>query len=182
MDDPTVEPADEPRPDAGGVAALGFDAWYAAQYPAVVRLAWVLTGRRDVAEELAQDAFVAAHRRWAQLSAYDDPAAWVRRVALNRAVSALRRRAVEAKGLGRLAGRGRASSEPPALPDAEVWAAVRALPRRQAEVIALAVVEDLPVEEVAAVLGCGPETVRTHLRRARLALATALGAVEGQGR
>ena len=42
------------------------------------------------------------------------------------------------------------------------------------EVVALIVIEDLSVEEAATVLGCGVETVRTHYRRARLALVDAL--------
>ena len=43
-----------------------FDDFYRTEYAAAVRLAWTLTGRQDVAEEIAQDAFLAAHRRWTQ--------------------------------------------------------------------------------------------------------------------
>jgi RNA polymerase sigma-70 factor (ECF subfamily) len=62
--------------------------------------------------------------------------------------------------------------------DAHVWEAVRALPRRQAQVVALVYLEDLSVAETAAVLGCGEGTVKTHLRRARSSLAQRLGTSE----
>lgn len=47
---------------------------------AVVALAYVLSGSRTAAGELAQNAFLAAHRSWDRIGCYDDPAAWVRRV------------------------------------------------------------------------------------------------------
>ena len=56
----------------------------------------------------------------------------------------------------------------------EVWRAVRALPKRQAQAIALLYWEDLSVKEIAAVLECGEETVKTHLKRGRQALAAVL--------
>ncbi len=56
--------------------------------------------------------------------------------------------------------------------------AVRRLPRRQREVIALTLLEDRSIAETAAILGCGEETVRTHLRRGRQALAVTLGLPE----
>ena len=61
-----------------------------------------LVGRRDVAEELVQDAFVTLHGRWDRVSRYESPEGWLRRVVINRSMSALRRRAVEVRLLGRL--------------------------------------------------------------------------------
>jgi RNA polymerase sigma factor (sigma-70 family) len=156
-----------------------FDAMYRAEYGRLVRTLLVLTGRRDVAEEIAQDAFLAAHRKWKTVGAYKRPDAWVRRVALNAAVSVARRRTTEARLLLRL---GRERPPEPAWtgPTAEVWAAIRSLPARQAQVAALVLVEDRSIEDTAAVLACGEETVRTHLRRARIALAEKL-ATEKEG-
>jgi RNA polymerase sigma-70 factor (ECF subfamily) len=147
-----------------------FDCFYRSEYAAVVRLAYTLTGRRDLAEELAQDAFLAAHRNWTKVSGYDDPPAWVRRVVANRSTSSGRRHLTGLRLLARL------SHERPAEPELsepthELWAMVRALPKRQAQVLALTFLEDRSVADVAAVLGCGEETVRTHLRRGRQALA-----------
>ena len=150
-----------------------FEAFYRSQYGAVVRLAYTLTGRRDLAEELAQDGFLAAHRNWAKVGGYEDPAAWVRRVVTNRCVSSGRRHLTALRLAAAL------SRERPPDPDltdesAELWGMVRNLPKRQAQVVTLAFLEDLDVASIASLLGCGEETVRTHLRRGRRALAERL--------
>jgi RNA polymerase sigma factor (sigma-70 family) len=155
------------------VRIVSFPAFYEAEYRAMVRLAVALVGRWDVAEELVQDAFVTLHGRWDQVSRYESPEGWLRRVVMNRSVSVLRRRAVEVRLLGRLSRlRERHAESPPV--DGEIWRAVAGLPKRQAQVIALMFVDDLTVSEIAAVLECEENTVRTHLRRARQSLATQL--------
>ena len=135
----------------------------------------VLCGRRSVAEELAQDAFVAAFRHWDRVSGYDDPAAWVRRVAVNLATSWLRRRTRELRALTRLASRREDEPGGRADNDDEFWRAVRALPRRQAQCVALRYLDDQSTDEIAAVLGIAVTTVRVHLHAARVALAVSLG-------
>ena len=62
--------------------------------------------------------------------------------------------------------------------DADVWQAVSELPKRQAQVIALVFLEDRSVAEVASILECGENTVRTHLGRGRRALARLLAVEE----
>jgi RNA polymerase sigma-70 factor (ECF subfamily) len=57
---------------------------------------------------------------------------------------------------------------------ADVWEAVRRLPKRQAQVVALYYLEDRSLDDVAAALAMSVETVRTHLRRARQRLARRL--------
>lgn len=148
---------------------------YAREFVPVVRLLAAMTGRVDVAEELAQDVFVTTHNRWDEIRDYDRPEAWIRKIAVNRATSWLRRRSVEARLMMRLGGRPTPSAAVPESADA-TWRVVRALPRRQAQVIALVYLEDRDVADVAAILGCSVDTVRTHLRRGRLALSTRLGA------
>ena len=154
--------------------AVTFEELYRRDFTAVVGLVYALSGSRHAAEELAQDAFLAAHRAWDRVGAYDEPGAWVRRVAVNRAVSSLRRRSVEARTLVRLAGQ---RPLPDPLPeDAEVfWRAVRRLPKRQAQALALHYLEDRPVKDIATVLECAEATVKVHLHRGRQALAAALG-------
>jgi len=125
--------------------------------------------------DLAQEAFLAAHRSWDRVSGYDEPGAWVRRVVTNLSVSMIRRRAVEAKALARTA----VGAVPP-LPalsteDVAFWAAVRKLPRRQAQVIALHYLEDRSVVEVARILDIAEGTVKKHLHDGRLALVRRLG-------
>lgn len=167
---PTVA---EPVVDAALVES--FDAFYGRELPAVVAVVYALTGNRWVAEDLANDAFVATYRRWAKVSAYDRPGAFVRRVAINLAASWRRRLAAEAKALARLA-----TARPTVVgqldpPATEFWAQVRRLPRRQAQAVALHYVEDLAVDQIAEILGVAPATVRVHLHRARVELAAHLG-------
>jgi DNA-directed RNA polymerase specialized sigma24 family protein len=50
---------------------------YRRGYARLVGLAHGLSGSRTAAEELVQEAFLAAHRRRSDISRYDDPAAWV---------------------------------------------------------------------------------------------------------
>jgi RNA polymerase sigma factor (sigma-70 family) len=154
------------------LAEADFDAFYAATYREVLVLATALMGDRDRGADVAQDAFVAARRRWATVSGYDRPDLWVRRVAVNRAISWRRKAANELRALARLPRR--PESPDFALPDDQLWREVAKLPRRQAQVIALVYVDDLTVEQAAAVLGVAVSTAKTHLHRGRAALAAAL--------
>ena len=151
----------------------GFDALYRRDFHALLALAYGLSGSRAAAEELVQEAFLAAYRRWDDLRTYDDPGAWLRRVVVNRSVSGIRRRMAEGRALVRL-GHRRTLPDTLAPPDEELWRAVRALPARQAQVVALHYLDDRPVAEVATILGCAEGTVKSHLSRARAALAAAL--------
>jgi RNA polymerase sigma-70 factor (ECF subfamily) len=120
-----------------------------------------------------------AYRRWREVTELERPDLWVRRTCANLAVSQFRRRMVELRVTARLAGR----RQPPVeLSEAgeEFWAAVRALPHRQAQAAALRYVYDMPLAEIAATLGTSEGTVKQHLSRARQALAAALGANSGE--
>lgn len=154
--------------------AEDFEMFFRSEYRAVLGLAISLSRNRSVAEEIVQDAFLIIFRDWARVSMMHNPSAWVRRVVVNRSISILRRRATEAKVLPRM----RSASghhEDPSVEDAmDVWRQVRRLPRRQAQVIALTYVLDLPRAQVAQVLECSEETVKTHLERARRTLARRL--------
>jgi RNA polymerase sigma-70 factor (ECF subfamily) len=155
------------------VRAASFEALYQAEYHSVVGLAYVLFGDQGMAEDLAQDAFVETHRRWSSVRHYDNPGAWVRRVLVNKSRSRHRRVVSEAKALTVLAGHRADVIELPERQEA-VWRAVRSLPQRQAQVVALRYWDGLTIGEVADVLGCGSETVKTHLKRARATLAAEL--------
>ena len=152
-----------------------FDEWYHHEYRRVVALVYTLSGSRTAAEELAQDAFLEAHRRWGTISSYADPGGWVRKVAMNKARSSLRRRAAEIRAYTKHVGRDRRLPDELPEPSHDFWAAVRALPQKQAQVIALHYLEDRPVDDIATVLEIAPGTVKTHLHRGRQNLAAALG-------
>ncbi|GMQ93279.1 MAG: SigE family RNA polymerase sigma factor [Acidimicrobiia bacterium] len=143
-----------------------FEEFYRHYYPRAVAVARVLAGART-AEDIAQDAFVAAYRRWDDI---DQPEHWIMRVVANRSRSVLRRRYTEARAIGKLAS---TLEEVPELSDSteEFWSAVRGLPRRQAQTVALVYVDQLSTGEVAEILGCEESTVRVHLHRARQKLA-----------
>ncbi len=156
-----------------------FEDFYVREYLGVVGLAYALSGSRSGSEDLAQEAFMAAHRDWDRIGLYDKPGAWVRRVVANLSVSAFRRRAVEAKALARIAF-GREEPLPDlAEGDPEFWAAIRSLPRRQAQVLALHYLEDRSIVEVAEILDVTPGTVKRHLHDGRQALARRLRSEEG---
>jgi RNA polymerase sigma-70 factor, ECF subfamily len=151
-----------------------FEDFYLREYVPVVGLAYALSGSRWAAEDLAQEAFLAAHRDWDRISTYDRPGAWVRRVVANLSVSVFRRRVAEATALVRVAF-GQAGAVPDlAAGDPEFWAAIRALPRRQAQAVALFYVEDRSIAEVAEILGVTHGTVKRHLHDGRVALARRL--------
>ena len=172
---PRVIAPTPPRP----APADAFDAFYRTNYASVVRLAYSLCGSMQIAEELAQEAFVTAHQRWERLDGFDRPDLWVRRVVINRSISYRRREATERRVLEQLHDReplGTTVDLP--VGDAELWAALRDLSPRQAEALALFYVEDQPISEVAKILGLGEETVKTHLKRGRAALAERLTARE----
>ncbi len=164
---PDVQPGDGTRP------TLRFDSFYRVQYPSVVRLAYSLCGSMQIAEELAQEAFVSAHTRWRRVVDFDRPDLWVRRVVINRSISFRRREAIERQAVARVRPE-RVDAPEPVVDDEIVWRAMRELSPRQAEVLALFYVEDQPLSGVAEILGLGPETVKTHLKRGRAALAAKL--------
>jgi RNA polymerase sigma-70 factor (ECF subfamily) len=175
-----------PRPARGSTRASGdgeseavrlpgrFEYFYLQEYPRVVALVYALSGSRMGAEDIAQEAFLRAYRDWDRIGSYEHQAAWVRRVAANLATSGLRRRLVEVHALTRLAGRREPAVDPMPAENAEFWAAVRALPRRQAQAVALYYFEDLSIQQTATVLGCTEGTVKAHLAKARRALARRL--------
>jgi len=156
-----------------------FDAFYEREYPLMVALAFALTGDRLAAEDLAQDVFIDAHRRWDEIGLYDKPGAWLRRAVINRSRSIVRRARIEIRVLRRI---GRIGEVAPDMPDdaRQFWATVRSLSPRQAQCVVLHYLEDLPVAEIAGLLGCTEATVRVHLHRGRVALAQRLRLDEEQ--
>lgn len=147
-----------------------FAALFRAEYGPVLRVASLLLADRHRAEEVAQEAFMRLYARWAKVSRYDKPGAWVRRVAIN---LALNRRA--ARSESSLEGVAHPAVADPDLPDEQLRAAILRLPRAQRAAVVLHYLEDRPVAEVAEILGCRDATAKVHLHRARARLAELLG-------
>lgn len=143
-----------------------FDAFYRKEYSAVVAISYAMSSSRAVAEDLAQEAFLRAHRDWAVVGAMESPGGWVRRVALNLSKSRLRRLRAETVAVFRLNASDTIS--PTRDPDTDsFWAEVRRLPSRQAQAIALRYVEELSLAEIASVLEIAEGTVKALLHQGR---------------
>ena len=164
-----------------GDASRSFEDVYREERRSVVMLAYALSGNAWVAEELAQEAFLAAHRNWDRISSFDDPGAWVRRVVANMSASAFRRRLAEARALSRAGARLPAAAMEVSEESVAFWDAVRALPRRRRQVVALHYLEDRPVAEIARILGISPGTVKKSLHDGRRELARVLALDESEG-
>lgn len=157
-----------------GVHSLegSFDAFFRSEYRQVLGLAYVLAGSWSAAEELTMDAFEKTLRHWPSVTALDSPGAWVRKVVANSAVSRFRRLGAERRANARLQA-GETTDVDSEV--SEVWDAVRRLPVRQAQAIALFYVGGYTRMEIAHLLGVSDESIKTHLDRARKRLERELG-------
>jgi RNA polymerase sigma-70 factor (ECF subfamily) len=149
-----------------------FPAFYRREFPKMVALAAAVSGNRAIAEDLAQEAMLRAHRHWNRVSTYERPGAWVRRATINLSLSATKRATAELRRMLRF-------PEPSVLPeprppDEGVWRAVGALRGNQRAAIALHYLEDRSIGEIAAILQISEATARVHLHRGRRALAATL--------
>ena len=155
----------------GDTVAFGsrpdFDDFYRAELPHLVTLARALCGAA-VADDVAQEAMLAAYRRWRHVGDLEHPEAWARRTCANLAVSQHRRKLVELRALTRLSNRPQEPALKPA--DDAFWAAVRRLPRRQAQAAALRYLYELDVGDIARTLEITEGSVKQHLSRARARL------------
>lgn len=151
-----------------------FETFVRDTYPGLVGVATALTGNGHDAQDMVQDTMLKAFTGWKRVQHLDHPAGWAHRVLVNRCVGWWRRRRTEANYIARLR-REHAVSAGPSPESVAFWQAVRQLPARHQQVVALYYAADLSADEVAGVLSIPPGTVRSDLTRARAALATLLG-------
>ena len=144
-----------------------FAAFFASSWDPCLRAVAASTGNMTQAEDQTAEAFARACASWPKVARHPAPRAWIVRTALNAGASWWRRRSRETA----LAGYDMAAADGQGTGlDAAVLAALRRLPARQREVIALRVFLDLDIDTTARVLGLAPGTVRAHLSRALQAL------------
>lgn len=153
-----------------------FDDLYRRELVPVATLATALVGDREAGADIAHEALLRAYRHWPTVSTLDRPGAWVRRIAINLATDARRKRSRETAALARL--HTRHEADPAAPTDGDFWSAVRALPDRQRAAIALRYIDDLTVDEIAEIMDISSGTVKATLFKARRTLSLALGAPE----
>ena len=168
-----------PAPIRAADARTAVTALYQVHAVGLIRLAVVMTGDRQAAEDVVQEAFCGLFRRWAHLADKDKALSYVRSSALNGCRSELRRRIRNERRASRdTAPADAESAEYAALvgeEHREVLAALRRLPRRQREALVLRFYLDLSEPEIAAAMGISPGTVKSTTSRALAALGRLLG-------
>ncbi|GIF68283.1 RNA polymerase subunit sigma-24 [Asanoa ishikariensis] len=152
---------------------MTFEEYVGTRGPALVRLARLLTGDRDRADDLVQEVLGQAFVRWRSISRMERPEVYLRRMLVNANASWWRRsanheRPTPHEAIADAADRrgpvhdvGTAVAEWDAL-----WRLLLELPRQQRAVLALRYYEDLDDATIATILGCSASTVRTHALRA----------------
>jgi RNA polymerase sigma factor (sigma-70 family) len=145
-----------------------FEDVYRVDYPRMVRAARLITGSTATAEEIVQDAFIALYPRFDRLA---NPSGYLYRSVVNGSLAQQRHERVVER-LRHLT----AASEAMAPTDLdETWLELRKLPPRRRAAVVLRYYADLPVAEVAAVLGCQPGAVKSMLHRALAQLKGVIG-------
>jgi RNA polymerase sigma-70 factor (ECF subfamily) len=158
------------------MTTITFEDFFKQHYDAVEAGVRGSGARPDVAAEATQEAFVRAYPRWWRLSRYQNPAAWVQRVAINV------RRDLERSDKRRQAIVASIEVDNPATPavDARVDSAVSSLPTQQQRAIRAYYNEGLSTSEAADQLGISAGAIRFHLSQARASLRPML-ATDNQG-
>lgn len=149
-------------------ADTAVDELYVAHFRQLVRLSVLLVRDRETAEEVVQDSFVAMHDRWRRLDDPDKALAYLRQTVVNRSRSVLRRRGVEQRHAPTYDPHDHPGADQDALAAErrnEVLDAMRELPTRQREVLALRYYLDLSEAEIADALGISRGAVKSHASR-----------------
>jgi RNA polymerase sigma factor (sigma-70 family) len=151
-----------------------FAEFFAASWDPCLQAVAASTGNMTLASDQTAEAFARAWAAWPRVRHHPAPRAWVVRTALNAGASWWHRRSKEtaltSDDMAAADGQGTGL-------DAAVLSALRRLPGRQREVIALRVILDLDIDTTARQLGIAPGTVRAHLSRAMTALRRELAPV-----
>ncbi|WP_410814367.1 sigma factor-like helix-turn-helix DNA-binding protein [Micromonospora sp. 067-2] len=150
---------------------MSFDDFYHAHFRGLVVQLRAYTGDVAQAQDLVQEAFCRVFARWDQVSRYDDPLAWTRRVAWNLAHNRWRRLRTARAWLLR---QREAHVAGPGPDRVALEAALAVLPARQRRAVILHYLADLSIAEIAAQEQVAEGTVKSWLHRARAALAAAL--------
>ncbi len=161
--DASVRLSEPAPPDA----AVDIEEVYATQVRPLTLQVYAYTGDLGAAQDIVQEAFCRALPRWSRISRYDDPVAWLRRVAWNLATSRWRRLRHGAA----VAWPVREESVPgPTADRVALTTALARLPEAQRRAVVLHYLGDLTTREIAEQEGVAESTVRVWLHRGRSAL------------
>jgi RNA polymerase sigma-70 factor (sigma-E family) len=170
QDDPDAAGAARPVADGAAGASLAVTAMYRGHALGLTRLAFVMLGDRQAAEDVVQEAFCGLYRAWDRLPDHGNVHGYLRVSVLNGCRSALRRSRHVPRPLAVPAA---ASAEAEALAGEEqraTVAALRRLPPRQREALVLRYFAELPEYETALAMGVSRGTVKSTTARALAAL------------
>jgi RNA polymerase sigma-70 factor (sigma-E family) len=156
---------------------MEFEEYVAARGRALEQYAFVLTGDRHRAQDLTQTALAKTYRNWRRITRVEHPDAYVRRIVTNSYLDWRRRRAATEEPVDVISDEAAGSSPDPAdrvvLRD-ELQRALTTLTTYQRAVLVLRHYEGHDDAAIAAILGCGEGTVRTHASRGAQRLRAAL--------
>lgn len=164
--------------------AQAYSDFYERSYAVLVGQVFMVTTDRGEAEEAVQEAFARLWSRWPRISRYENPEAWVRRVAVNIAMKRWRRaRRGDQLAQDAHAGTGLVSEAATTGERLDLVAGLRRLPVSHREALLLHYVVGLSVQEVAAEMSTRlapvrPGTVKSWLSRGRSELGNALSIEE----
>ena len=150
--------------------ARDFDDFFRASYDQTVRGLELDGTRRDDAHDAAQEAYVRAYARWWRVGHYQEPAAWVRRVAVNIVRDQHRQRTVRERSLPKLAAESTSVPAPGGDSIEGLDEALALLPGQQRRAVDLYYGAGFSTEEAATRMGISPGAFRFHLSRARRSL------------
>lgn len=142
-----------------------FESFYRVQWLPVFRAVAVGLNDADLAREATDEAMVRAYERWRAVSGMSNPEGWVFRVAMNWAASRLRRRKLRVREIAP-----EGVSYPPEPTEPGLARAVKALPRKQRDVVIARYLLDLSEAETAKALDIPVGTVKSRLSRALTSL------------
>ncbi|MBN1629032.1 MAG: sigma-70 family RNA polymerase sigma factor [Thermoleophilia bacterium] len=153
---------------ASAADASSPESLFRAHYRTLVRsLALISGGDREAAADAVGDAFLQLEQNWDRISTYDDPAAWIRRVALNRLSNRRRSLARGAGALLRLQSQRDETPQGIQATDLALKDELGRLPLKQRTAVVLFYFADLSVAEVAEAMSVTEGAVNQHLHRAR---------------
>ncbi len=147
-----------------------FEAFFVAHFATIRNSVRFVCGDAERADDATQEAFIRAYSRWHRIRQYDEPAAWVRHVAINatRDLARSERRRADREA------RSQAPWPPPVVVDHRDHDSpldlLMQLPERQRAVAALYYLDDMSMADISSVLDIAEGTVRFHLSQARAAL------------
>ena len=147
---------------------MTFEEFAAHRLPGLLRYAVLLTGDRELARDVVQDALIRALLKWRRVAAADDEYAYVRAIVTNEFLARRRRRTVRTVPLTfeALDGPAALAAPDPYGERSDLWDRLATLPRQQRVVLVLRYYEGLSDAEIGEVLRCRRGTVRGYASRA----------------